>query len=169
MRKLFGFAAVALVATVFAGCGDKAGGIVGTWTIDMGGLREGMRPKLEEEFKKQKAQLDTLPADQKAMAEKMMPSLDKMLDQAFEQFGKMSMEVTFESGGTATFNMEQGTTKESGKGTWKQEGDKILVTTTEKNGKPATDAEKKDSPPLTFKDGKLTMEGPGMVIPFKRK
>lgn len=168
MRKLFGLAVAAFVATVLAACGNS-GGPVGTWTLDMGALRDAMKPKLQEEYNRQKGQLDALPADQKAAAEKMLPSLDKMLDQAFEQFSKMTMEVTFESGGTASFAMDQGGTKETGKGTWKQEGDKILVATTEKNGKPATDAQKKDSPPLTFKDGKLTMEGPGFAIPFKRK
>ena len=168
MRKILGFAAVALLATVFAGCGNS-GGPVGTWVIDASALREGMKPKLNEELTKQKADFEKLPADQRAMAEKMMPSLDKMLDQAFEQFSKMSMEMTFESGGAASFSMDMAGNKESGKGTWKQDGDKIIVTTTEKNGKPATDAEKKDSPPLTFKDGKITMDGPGMTIPFKRK
>jgi hypothetical protein len=191
MRKFLGFAAVATFALTLVGCGDKGGGSgggaaggagsgsvvasgpAGTWVIDGSGLKEAMRPKLAEELEKGKAGLKDMPAEQREMAEKMMPSLDKMLDMAFEQMSKMSMELTLDAGGAASFTADKpgqaGGTAENGKGTWKLEGDKVVITPTEKNGKPVTEEDKKDVPPLFFKNGKLMMEADGLSIPFKRK
>lgn len=147
---------------------SSVSGPEGTWVLDFEAMKVSMRPMIEAEFARQKAQLDRLPPDQRAIAEKMLPSLDSIVDSAIEQFGQMSLDVTLEPGGSARFASRTGDKAESGKGTWRLDGVRVVITTTETNGRPATEAERRESPPFTFRGGRLEMEGPGFSIPFKR-
>lgn len=183
MRKLISLVLGLAVSATLLGCGDKGGGSgggggggggsaspVGTWTIDGSNLRATMESKIKEEFGKQKKELDAMPAEQRAMMEKMMPSMDKMVDAAMEMFGKMTVDITLKDGGEFTYSAAMpGESAEAGKGTWKLEGDKVITTLTEKNGKPAEAKDNDKAPPLKWKDGKLVIEDEKMVLPLKRK
>ncbi len=127
-------------------------------------------PKLQAQFDKSKKELEGMPAEQRAMMEKMMPSLDKMAEGMMEMFTKMTVELNLKDGGDFTYEAAMpGEKTEAGKGTWKLEGDKVVTKLTEKNGKPAEAKDQKDAPPLTWKDGKLTITDADMTLPLKRK
>jgi hypothetical protein len=179
MRKLISLVVGLAVSATLVGCGDKGGGggasgggggPAGTWVLDGAGLRAAMEPKIKEQFDKSRKELEAMPAEQRAMMEKMMPGMDKMLDGAMEMFGKMSVEITLANDGTFSYAASMpGESTETGKGTWKLEGEKVVTTLTEKGGKPAEAKDQAKSPPLRWRDGKLVVEDEGMTLPLKRK
>jgi hypothetical protein len=184
MRKLIALVVGLAVSASLIGCGDNKGGgaagggsgggsassPVGTWVLDGASLRSAMEPKVKEQMEKGKKDLEAMPAEQRAMMEKMMPSMDKMLDGMMEMFAKMTVELTLKDGGEFTYEAAMpGEKTESGKGTWKLEGEKVVTKLTEKGGKPAEEKDQKDAPPLTWKNGKLTVSDENMTLPLKRK
>ena len=185
MRKLISLVLGLAVSATLVGCGDKGGGggggttggggggggsPVGTWVLDGGALKDAMMPKLQAQFDKSKKELEGMPAEQRAMMEKMMPSLDKMAEGVLEMFGKMSVELVLKEGGEYTYVAAMpGEASESGKGTWKLEGDKVVTTLVEKGGKPAEAKDQAKQPPLKWKNGKLSVEDEDMTLPLKRK
>lgn len=187
MRKLISLVLGLAVSATLVGCGDKGGGSggggsggggggggggspAGTWVIDGAGLRAAMEPKIKEQMDKSKKELEAMPAEQRAMMEKMMPGMDKMLDGAMELFGKMTVDIVLKDGGEFTYSaMMPGEKAETGKGTWKLEGDKVITKLTEKDGKPAEEKDNEKAPPLKWKGGKLIIEDENMTLPLKRK
>ncbi len=183
MRKLISLVLGLAVSATLVGCGDKGGGSggggsggggggspAGTWVLDGGALKDAMMPKLKAQFEKSKKELDGMPAEQRAMMEKMMPSLDKMAEGALELFGKMTVEIVLKDGGEFTYSASMpGESTETGKGTWKLDGEKVVTTLTEKGGKPAEAKDQEKAPPLKWKGGKLIVEDDDMTLPLKRK
>ena len=182
MRKLISLVLGLAVSATLVNCGDKGGGSgggggggggggpAGTWVIDGGALKDAMMPKIKEEYEKGRKQFETMPAEQRAMAEKMMPSLDKMAEGMLEMFGKMSVDIVLKDGGEFTYSAGMpGEKTETGKGTWKLEGDKVVTKLTEKDGKPADEKDNEKAPPLKWKGGKLILEDENMTLPLKRK
>ena len=159
MRKFLALAAALCFWAAAAGCGDEGGGPTGTWILDGAALKEAIRAKSAAKYEEMRAMFDSLPPDQRATAAAKMPSLDALIGDTYKAFDTMTMEMTLESGGGASFVSEFGGRKQSGKGTWKQDGEKILI----------TDAERKEAPVLTFKDGGLWMELRGFSVPLRRK
>jgi|GEM_PF-2925493 len=184
MRKLIALIVGIAVSASLVGCGDNKGGAatrggsgggasaspVGTWVIDGAALKSAMEPQVKQQMAKSKKDLEGMPAEQRAMMEKMMPSMDKMLEGMMEMFTKMTVELNFKDGGDFTYEAAMpGEKTEAGKGTWKLEGDKVVTKLTEKNGKPAEEKDQKSAPPLLWKDGKLSVSDADMTIPLKRK
>lgn len=183
MRKLISLVLGLAVSATLVGCGDKGGGSggggasgggggspVGTWVLDGAAVKDAMMPKIKEEYDKGRKQFEGMPAEQREMAEKMMPSLEKMAEGMLEMFGKMTVEIVLKDGGEFTYSAAMpGESAETGKGTWKLDGDKVVTTLTEKGGKPAEAKDQAKAPPLKWKGGKLIVEDEGMTLPLKRK
>lgn len=171
MRSWISVAACVLALGV-AGCGDKGGGgsplggsgvggssasgsgsgaasgVVGSWEFDVDALVDAMLGATQGMMEKM---LSSLPPEAQAEARKQMPTREKMK----EDMSKRSAVFTFSSDGTASFvGKEEGGKDETGTGTWKQDGDKVIVTPKTKDGKPV---EGKDASPKTlrFRDGAL--------------
>jgi hypothetical protein len=146
MRYLLSCAALALVGSVLVACGDK-GGFVGTWTFDVAGSRKALEA--------------SLPAGaDKSMLDAMIQMMEKGMD--------ITIEIKSDSTWTGKFRMEMmGQSKTtSGAGTWRGDGSKVFLKSTEEDGV-KKDGEEKSA---TLKDGKLYMEmAPGQEMVLKRK
>ena len=161
MKRFVGWASAAVVAVGgLVACGGDSGGggggggssPVGQWTIDMD---KSMGPIVEKQLTESKKQFEKLPPDQRAMAEKMMPTAEKFREIVKEQFAKLKFTFEFKSDHTATMSGEMGGPAETGAATWTQSGNVVTVTPTTKNGKPVSgeDAKPKD---LKLEGGYLT-------------
>lgn len=112
---------------------------VGTWNLDTSALLEEM--KKNPNYK----------AD------------DPMTKQMEEALKKMKVTMVVNADNSFTGTAEGMGNKSTAKGTWKLEGDKLTMTTTEEDGKPKSETEV-----LTFKDGLITMEKEGMKMTMRR-
>lgn len=191
MKRILGLATVVL-ATTLAGCGDKSGGMAGSWTIDLAPMIAEQRKPLMEQVRgvvgELKAQLKGLDGEQLAAAkqaaterlpenlrglvdalmgseEVAMAAVDKMLA---EQLGAISGSLDIKGDGTFTASFAMGGDRDEVAGTYKVEGGTIALTPDTKNGKPAEGKDKKVLK-LTLKDGRLVPEDREIPFTFKRK
>ena len=154
MASLRSLTILAVLTMILGACGDKGGagsGVVGKWTVDKSEVEKLVMAEAKKNAPQASAEeLEVMTKLAKDAANAMNLNLDIKSDNTFE----VAMSMSF-------MGQEQ---KMNAKGKWKLDGDKLSMTTTEKDGKAET---KDDTKVAVFKDGKihLTMdEGPTLVL-----
>ncbi len=164
MKRIFAFFLSLAVAAGVSACGDKGGGIVGTWTMD---IEKAIDMGLAEAKKGLAKMTDE---GQRKIAEEAMEG-KAAREMMAKQIGGMKMEFVVSADKTFTASMQvPGDGKaEATTGTWEEKDGKYVFTSKTKNGQPVTGADAKAV------DGKMVganlvlgMPG-GIEMAFKRK
>jgi len=120
-------------------------GVPGTYVIDKAALKEMMNTMLDQ-------QLAMIPEEQRGA------QMEVAKQAMAAQLESMNMTLTFHSGGTVEYEGNTGMGQsESGKGTWKLEGDQLTMTKTERDGEKT----EPDSMTATYKDDKIIIKPEG--------
>lgn len=153
MQKLMTLALCLTLGALTVACGDS-GGPAGSYKLDTSNLLDGAMEKAAADMKKKAADLS--PAERNLVEEKFKEMADNL-----QMTAVLNDDNTFEVTGSMMGE------KMSAKGTWKLEGEKLHISTTESDGK------KKDKPEeqvFTLKGDVIEMPGPaGMKLQLKKQ